>query len=447
MGNSLEKTSDTTTSDTSPFRHDNKSGIYGYMMSVEEIINTAIKQLTTNQLYDCCIDPLEFNNIPSYSPVEKSDSSKLSILNLSRNVCSSMGKEYKSDFESIYDFLKFNIEGKLLKSKLNEINSVLRDGLKQIQTEIEDLEMNLSENEITEELKAQLKKFSLALNNWGMEKSHMWVSISRQLLEFIQFHADGAAFNNSKCLEVYITALCLYAFARLRSERKSKEEPIEKQIQRVINDACKLLQKSLQNVTYHNAEASFKRDQDPYYGIEELPGCGPVDIFCGLHKGLKSAIIQKFACEDNQAISFDNESQEINSFKLGFNKLLVLLPKTFLKHDKENNINIIVDVRIPFRYNFDSSLNINRVWDYRRETWHFKPNEHCIYISPLVFKAIREISVISAVINSDEVENGVFERPSYSKMSKTFERKLFYRVEITSDYEKIIENQEPWYVV
>ncbi|CAB4411922.1 unnamed protein product [Rhizophagus irregularis] len=441
MGNSLEKTSQTT-SDTLPFKHDIKSGIYGYMMSVDEIINTAIKQLTTSQLYNCCIDPLELNNIPCFSPVEKSDLSKFSIVNLSRNVCSSMGKEYKSEFESIYDFLKFNIEGKLLKSKLNEINSVLRDGLKQIQVEIEDLEKNLSEDE----LKAQLKKFSLALNNWGMEKSHMWASISRQLLEFIQSHADGAAFNNPKCLEIYITALCLYAFARLRSERKSQEEPIDKQIQRVIDDACKLLRKFIQNVTYHNAEASFKREQNPYYGIEELPGCGPVDIFCGLHKGLKSATIQKFACEDNQAISFDKELQEINSFKLGFSKLHVLLPKTFYKQDKENNNNIIVDVRVPFRYNFDSSFDIDRIWDYRREIWQFKPNEYCVYISPLVFRAIHEISVISAVINSNETENSVFERPSYSKLAKTFERKLLYSVEITSEYEKVVENQEPWKV-
>jgi hypothetical protein len=442
MGNSLEKTSDTTT----PFKHDNKSGIYGYMMSVDEIISTTIKQLTTSQLYDCCIDPLEFNNIPSYSPVEKSDLSKFSIVNLSRNVCSSMGKEHKSEFESIYGFLKFDIKGKLLRSKLNEINSVLRDGLKQIQMEIEDLEKNLPDDENTKELKAQLKKFSSALNNWGIEKSHLWASISCQLLEFIRSHMDGAAFNNPKCLEVYITALCLYAFARLRSERKSQEEPINKQIQRVIDDACKLLQTSLQNITYHNAEASFKREQNPYYGIEELPGCGPVDIFCGLHKGLKSATIQKFACEDNQAISFDKELQEIDSFKLGFSKLHVLLPKIFYKHDKENNINIVVDVRVPLRYNFDSSLNIDRIWDYRRETWQFKPNEHCVYISPLVFRAIREISVISAVINSSEAENSVFERPSYSKLAKTYERKLLYRVEITSDFEKIIEEQEPWKV-
>jgi len=279
-----------------------------------------------------------------------------------------------------------------------------------------------------------------------MEKSHIWASISRQLLEFIQSHTNDAAFNNSKCLEAYITALCLYAFARLRSERKSQEDPISKQIQRVIDDACNLLQMFLQNATYHNAEASFKREQNPYYGIEELPGCGPIDIFCGLHKGLKSATIQKFSCEDNQIISFDNELQEMDSIKLGFNKLQVLLPKTFHKHDKENNTNIIVDVRIPFRYNFDSHSEFKRIWDYRKEVWQFKPNEHCVYISPLVFRAIHEISVISAVINNNEVDHSVLEQSSYSKLAKTFERKLLYSVEITSDFENIVENQESWKV-
>jgi hypothetical protein len=428
MGNSLEKTSDTTST--------NRSSIYG---SVEEIINTTLNQLNTNKLYDCSIDPLDFNNIPSYSPTEKSSIS--SIVNLSRNICTCIGKEREKEFENIYEFLKFEIEGKLFISRLKEINRVLNEGLKQIQSEVEDLEKNLLEDKHFEERKAQLKKFMLALNNWNIEKSHYWSSISYKLLEFIKSHTDPSAFNKPQNLEVYVTALCLYAFAKLRSERRSREEPINKQIQRVMDDACDLIRSSLQNVTYHNADASFKREQTPYYGVGDLPGYGPFDIFCGLHQGLKSATIQKFACEDNQIISFVNEeSQKNDSFKFAFNKLQVLLPNVFYKHDKENNVNVNVEVRIPFQYNLDSDKSL---WDYRSETWKFKSNEHYVYISPLVYKVICEISAIYAAINDDE-EMNVVEHQNYSKLIKIFERKLVYSAEINADFEKFIEIQGPW---
>ncbi|CAG8570464.1 1294_t:CDS:1 [Racocetra fulgida] len=398
-------------------RVENKSSIFGYATAIEEIISRCVNEKYHEKH---CQDPLEMNNVPCYKQDDLQNSS-LSITKLARQLCK-VGygsiscfrfQQPSADFDAICDFFQYaillrKVNTQLMKREtldhsygvkyvavhkteddtydkesLDRAQSVFISELLQIKDEFESLEKTFSNS--------ALKDMNSALSSW-CTKSKMsrneWSSVINKMNTFI----SEKPINDTRYFEAYITALSLYTFAALlQNHEKTK-------ISNAINHSCELLLPFINPSVHHNAEGSFTHNVE-----KRLPGMRLIDVFGGLHQGLKIATIQRFECEQDNIIS----TSRVSKFGTGLEKLNILPPTTISKNEKWNNVTIKVDVRFPLAFNTNTKSNgdIVRVRDARSETWEFKPNEHNIYISRLVFKAILEISSIFAVVEGTTNEN------------------------------------------
>ncbi|CAJ0834651.1 12_t:CDS:2, partial [Entrophospora sp. SA101] len=281
---------------------------------------------------------------------------------------------------------------------------------------------------------------------------------------------------------VKTTAKITEPYIKDASEGVFSNEDLD-QITKVINGVCKNLQKCFTTLHLDNSEASFKRDQAPYFGIDRLPGVGPVDIFAALIQGLKSVVIQKLKCEEtNSVMSIDattsssGNAGENHCILKGCNQLKLTKPASFQHFDKENNVRFEIEVKIPIIYQLDSS-DPHRAWDYLSEIWEFKPLEHTIYFSPLVYRIVTELSAIYSVLenvhqeiaketstqvsSSTQTNEGAiittvttvttkimipkqFLYSDYARFKKTFRRRLYYVAHVDRIKDIILEVQEPW---
>ncbi|CAG8452487.1 3972_t:CDS:2 [Cetraspora pellucida] len=464
----------------------NKSCIFGYATAIEEIITRCINEKYNDEKH--CQDPLEMNSVPCFKP-EDLQNSCFSITKLARQLCRVgygslscfRSQQPSTDFDAICDFYQYALFLKKFNTQLmkretldlntenaygikyvavhkfddksvdrkavERANSILISELRQIKYELESLATTINDS--------ALKHMNFALNIW-CTKSKMtrndWSLVINGMNTFI----STKPINDIRYFEAYITAISLYTFAVLfQNHDKTK-------ISNVINRSCELLSPFICTSIHHNAEGSFIHNVE-----NKLPGMRLIDIFGGLHQGLKIATIQKFECEEDNIIS----SSRISKFIPGLEKLNILPPTTISKNEKWNNVTIKVDVRFPLVFTAKSNGNTMRIRDVRSETWEFKPNEHNIYISKLLFKTILEISSIFSVIESldssgeesdSSDSSGSFLsqetlftiNTEHLKLKKSYCRKLycnfstshktFPTTHITDDL--IVDNHTPWTV-
>ncbi|CAG8690001.1 36660_t:CDS:1, partial [Racocetra persica] len=388
----------------------NKSCIFGYATAIDEIISRCVNEKYHEKH---CQDPLEMNSVPCYKQDDLQNSS-LSITKLARQLCKVGNgsipcfrfQQPSADFDAICDFFQYAIilrkantqlmkretldhaygikyvsvkkddDESIDKNAVDRVNSEFISELRQIKHELESLEETFSNSALKDMISALSSwctKFKMTRNEWSPVINKMNTFISAKPI------------NDTRYFEAYITALSLYTFAALlQNYDKTK-------ICNAINHSCELLLPFIYTSVHHNAEGSFINNVE-----KKLPGMRLIDIFGGLHQGLKIATIQKFECEQDNIIS----TSRVSKFVIGLEKLQILPPTTISKHEKWNNVTIKVDVRFPLDFKTKSNGNFVRLRDTRSETWEFKPNKHNIYISRLVFKAILEISSIFSVVES-----------------------------------------------
>ncbi|CAG8539559.1 2532_t:CDS:1 [Scutellospora calospora] len=457
----------------------NKSCIFGNVTTVEDIISRCVNENFNDEKH--CQDPLEMNSVSCYK-LEDLQNSSFSIAKLARQLCKVgygelpcfRSQQPSTDFDAIYDFLQFSIvllkvnPKPIKRATLTDLNTESIYGVKYVALDHE-FDRSINKNvvdqiylELFKELckiktefdsweksfnSSALNHFNTGLNIWCSKPKinrKDWASIINEMSSFISVKP----INDSKYLEAYITALSLYTFAALSQDHDKTK------ICSMINRSCELLLSFIHTSTLHNAEGSFAHNS-------ELPGVRLIDIFGGLHQGLKTATIQKFVCEQDNVISTSYTSK----FAPGFDKLNILPPITISKNEKWNNITVKIDVAYPSAFSIKTYIDIPQfpeLLDMRSETWEFRPNENNVYISQLVFRAISEISSILAIIDPSDNNNEDSDGSSvssqetmftvnndYSRFKKCYYRKVYCGLhgEFYEDQDDIIPNiQSSWVV-
>ncbi|CAH1768412.1 12119_t:CDS:1 [Entrophospora sp. SA101] len=480
----------------------NKSVIVSYAKSVDGIVRNEISEKFHKETKHT-MNPIEFNSF-QYNTSTDLLKMNLSIAALAKRYCniakgvvqSPICDKYTEveedasavNFNYISNFLEYayyrsinNSINDRIKNKKNvkliEIDSEIIDALIMMKYEIE----SLKESSTTQKEKNDLEKLHKILDCFNNNENTDWKNISESLLGFINEQVKNFDHLTEKSFEAFMSALSLYVFSSLREGVFSNEDL--DQITKVINGVCKNLQKCFTTLHLDNSEASFKRDQAPYFGIDRLPGVGPVDIFAALIQGLKSVVIQKLKCEEtNSVMSIDattsssGNAGENHCILKGCNQLKLTKPASFQHFDKENNVRFEIEVKIPIIYQLDSS-DPHRAWDYLSEIWEFKPLEHTIYFSPLVYRIVTELSAIYSVLenvhqeiaketstqvsSSTQTNEGAiittvttvttkimipkqFLYSDYARFKKTFRRRLYYVAHVDRIKDIILEVQEPW---
>ncbi|KAF0525603.1 hypothetical protein F8M41_014422 [Gigaspora margarita] len=432
----------------------NKSYIFGNVTNTEDIISQCANEKYKEEKY--CQDPILMNSIQCHKP-EDLPASGLSTARLARHLCKVghgrlpcfRSQDPSTDFDAICDLFEYanllrkynanllrhetldigaeaygrkfvalhqNNNQTIDRKAIELVNSAFNGELWQIKHELESLEKIFKDS--------SLKYVNASLNVWCTKPKldhRDWPAIFKGMNMFISEKPK----NDPRYFEAYITLLSLYIFAALLQNHKKTT------ICNTLNNAHKMFLPFITTSTLHNAEGSFAHNSK-----DIQPGLRLMDIFGGLHHGLKIATIQKFECEQDNIISSDTTFSNLTP---GLDKLNLISPTTCGKHEEFNNVTIRVDVRFPV------SLTIKsrgiRMLDVRSEVWEFKPNENNIYISRLVYKAISELSSIITIVEAlEDTKNNPISpispiRASFFEKEKVIDEKE----KINDEKEKVID--------